>query len=73
MMRVPSPTARREAILGLPPGEYFAIALDDIETDRYRDADVLDRLSASANRVTIAEGTADVALLRIKIADLIRD
>jgi len=73
MMRVPSPTARREAILGLPPGEYFAIALDDIETDRYRDADVLERLSASANRVTIAEGTADVALLRIKLVDLIRD
>ena len=63
----PSNPARGELMVGLPPGEYFAVAVDDLDTETFRDPDVLERLSRSATRVTLADGAhADVYLRRIK-------
>jgi hypothetical protein len=58
----------REAIGGLPPGDYYAVALDDIETDAVRDPAVMERLIPGATRISLPEGgTADVALRRVKL------
>jgi hypothetical protein len=62
----------REMIAGLMPGEYYAIALDDINSEVSRDPAVLERLASSASRVTISEGQTDVTLPRLRQADLVR-
>jgi hypothetical protein len=70
----PGPTrmmaARREEMVGLRPGEYYAVAVDDLEPDDYRDPIVLDRMRSSAVRVTVVEGSVDVPLRRISFAEL---
>jgi hypothetical protein len=43
---------RRDTISGMPAGEYYAIALDDLETDFARDAASFERLKSGAQRVT---------------------
>lgn len=59
--------ARRQVVGGLPAGDYFAIAVDDLEIDGFRDPPVLEQLSRRATRVTIADGArAEVTLPRIK-------
>jgi hypothetical protein len=40
----------------LPPGDYYAIALEYIEAGSWGDPDVLERLKAKAKRVSIGEG-----------------
>jgi hypothetical protein len=61
--------ARREEMQGLPPGEYYVVAVDDLEPEDFRDTAVLDRLRASGARVTISEGASvDVALRRVSFA-----
>lgn len=40
----------------LPPGDYYAIALEYIEQGSWGDPDVLERLKARAKRVSIGEG-----------------
>jgi hypothetical protein len=63
---------RREAMTGLRPGEYYVVAVDDLEQEDSRDPVVLDRLRSSAVRVTVPEGaTADVPLRRISFANAI--
>jgi hypothetical protein len=62
----------RELIQGLMPGEYYAIALDDIEVESARDPAVLERLAPAASRVTIAEGEAEVNLSRLRLSEVIR-
>ena len=70
----PGPTRmiapRREEMVGLRPGEYYAVAVDDLEPDDYRDPTVLERMRSSAVRVTVVEGAVDVPLRRISFADL---
>jgi carboxypeptidase family protein len=57
----------RDLMVGLPPGEYFAVAVDDLDTETFRDPEVLERLSRTATRVTLADGAhADVYLRRMK-------
>jgi hypothetical protein len=57
---------------GLRPGEYYVVAVDDLEQEDSRDPVVLDRLRSSAVRVTVPEGaTADVPLRRISFANAI--
>jgi hypothetical protein len=64
-----NPPARREAMGGLRSGDYYVVAVDDMEQDDARDPTVLDRLRSSAVRVTVPEGaTADVPLQRINFA-----
>ena len=64
-----NPPARREAMGGLRSGDYYVVAVDDMEPDDSRDPTVLERLRSSAVRVTVPEGaTADVPLKRINFA-----
>jgi hypothetical protein len=65
--------ARPQALPGLRSGDYFVIAVDDLEWDDVRDPAVLDRLRTSATRVTLPEGAAlDVSLRRVSFADVMR-
>ena len=58
-------------MVGLRPGEYFAVAVDDLEPEDYRDPAVLDRLRSSAMRVTVPEGSSvNVPLRRVSFADV---
>jgi hypothetical protein len=66
------PPSSREMIAGLTPGDYYAIALDDIDADAARDPAVLERLASSASRVTVSEGPTDLILIRRNQADLLR-
>jgi hypothetical protein len=61
---------RREEMTGLRPGEYYAVAVDDLEPDDFRDPAVLDRMRSSAVRVTVVEGSVDVPLRRFRFAEL---
>ena len=68
------PPPRPDTIAGLPPGEYFAVAVDDLDSELMRDGDVLERLSRGARRVTLSEDAKiDVSLRRVKLSDLIAD
>ena len=56
---------------GLRPGDYYVVAVDDLEPEDYRDPMVLDRLRSSGVRVTIGEGSnAEVALRRVSFANV---
>lgn len=62
-------TSNRELMSGMPAGEYYAIAVDDLEQESSRDPDFLEQLSRGATRVTVTEGSpTDVNLRRIKIS-----
>jgi hypothetical protein len=63
----------QERISGLPAGEYYVIALDDIETEDTQDPTVLERLTSSAIRVTLTdEAPIEVPLRRFNLADVMR-
>jgi hypothetical protein len=67
------PDVSRQVMSGLPTGNYYAVALDDIEIDALLDPDVLERLMASATRVAVSyDAPASVALRRIKLSDVVR-
>lgn len=62
---------RRELMSGLRPGDYYVVAVDDLEPEDYRDPMVLDRLRSSGMRVRIGEGSnAEVALRRVSFANM---
>ncbi len=70
----PAPALLREALGGLIPGEYYVIALDDIESELTREPPILERLSNAATRVTIAEGaTEQVTLRRVSAEEVLRE
>jgi Carboxypeptidase regulatory-like domain len=63
----------RDTYLGLAPGDYFVIALDDIAVEDMTDVAVLERLARYAARVTVAdEAVVDVPLRRVTYSDVIR-
>jgi hypothetical protein len=65
------PAAVRPDVMTLPPGEYFAVAIDDVDRDGWRDVDFLQQLSRAALRVTLDEGTTrELNLRRLKLADV---
>lgn len=69
----PSPAmqARREAMSGLPLGDYYVVAVDDMDQEDSRDPVVLDRLRSSALRVSLSEaGDSQVAVRRVSFADV---
>jgi hypothetical protein len=62
----PPPAAPQE-IVEMLPGEYFVVAIDDIEREDARNPGVLEKLTAHATRVTIVDGAhIDVALRRLE-------
>jgi len=48
-------TDGRYVIRNLPPGEYFAIACDDIFPNEWFDHTLLEQLAPNATRLTIGE------------------
>jgi hypothetical protein len=63
----------REVMAGLRPGEYLAIAVDNIEYDDTRDPEILAKLAAAATRVTLADGASiEIPLRRVQLADVLR-
>jgi hypothetical protein len=60
---------RREEMQGVPPGQYYVVAVDDLEPEDFRDPAVLERLRGSGAKVTISEGgSVDVPLRRVSFA-----
>lgn len=70
---VPPSQITRQVMSGLQPGDYYAIAIDDIEGEASRDPAVLERLISSATRVAVSyDAPASVALRRITLSDVVR-
>ena len=68
-----SAATRLQTLSGLRAGEYYVVAVDDLESDDVRDPVVLDKLRSSATRVTVGEGaTVEVSLRRGSFADIMR-
>ena len=58
---------------GVRPGEYLAIALDNIEADDIRSPEVLEKLAAKATKITVGDAASiEAPLRRLKLADVIR-
>jgi uncharacterized protein (DUF2141 family) len=55
----------RFKISGLPPGEYFACAIDDIEPDQESDLDFLARIQTLAMRFSLADGERKTLNLKL--------
>ena len=69
-MIAPSGSSR---LNGLTPGDYFAIALDDIDPEDMQDPDVLERLAGSSVRFTVSfDAPVEVPVRRAKLADVVR-
>jgi len=51
---------------GLVPGDYFIAAIDDVEPDQWFDPALLQRLMATAMKISIAEGEQKVQDLRFR-------
>ena len=65
--------SQQERIIGLPPGEYYVIAIDDIEGEDSQDPAVLERLTSSAIRVVLTDDAPiEVPLRRFNLADVVR-
>jgi hypothetical protein len=63
----PAPAEQRDRISGLPPGDYYAVALTDIAPDDTHDPAILERLAAVATRVSLTDrAPAEVSLRRIE-------
>ena len=65
--------SQQERIAGLPPGEYYVIAIDDIEVEDSQDPAILERLTSSAIRVVLTDDAPiEVPLRRFSLADVVR-
>ena len=64
---------RSVRLIGLPPGDYYLIAVDDIEYGATRDPVVLETLALRATRVTVPErDLIEVPLQRHLLSDVIK-
>jgi len=61
----PDRTGRFKAT-GLPPGEYLAIALDDIEPGEQTDPAFLERVQSRATRFSLARGETKTLDLQLQ-------
>jgi hypothetical protein len=62
-----------ERFVGLPPGEYYVIAVDDMDVEDSQDPGVLERLTSNAIRVTLTdEAPIEVPLRRFTLAEIVR-
>jgi uncharacterized protein (DUF2141 family) len=57
---------------GLPPGEYFVCASDDVDQGEWYDPELLQTLRAHANKVLLQEGDTKAVDLKLAIASLPR-
>lgn len=58
----------RFKISNMPPGTYYAVALDYIESGAWGDPELLDRLKTRAKRFTLTEGGTETLDLKIASA-----
>jgi hypothetical protein len=58
----------RFRVYGLPPGDYYAVALDSLGFDDWTSQDVLEKLRARATNVSIDEGETRSVELKLSIA-----
>jgi hypothetical protein len=69
LKRTPSSADGRFRVSGLPPGAYWAVALEPgdvrIESGGWRDPAFVDQLSSQASRVTLREGESRTVTLRV--------
>jgi len=64
---------RSVRFIGIPPGDYYLIAVDDIEYSAIRDPAVLEKLTRNATRVTIQDrDLMEVPLQRYLLSDVIK-
>jgi hypothetical protein len=62
-----------DRMVAFAPGEYYVIAVDDIDAEDTQDPAVLERLASSATRVVVTdEAPIEVPLRRFNFADVIR-
>src|ERR1700730_12160422 len=54
----------RELVAGMPAGDCYAIAVDDLDAEGFRDPEVLEQLSRGATRVTLPDHVPDELTLR---------
>jgi hypothetical protein len=60
-------------LVGLAAGEYYAIAVDDIDQEDSTDPEILERLTSNAVRFTVThDAPVEVPLRRLKLADVVR-
>jgi hypothetical protein len=57
----------RWQLKALPAGDYLAVALDYIEADAWQDPEYLESVRRYAQRVTIAEGGAEMVTLKVVV------
>jgi hypothetical protein len=57
----------RFRVRNMPPGGYYAIAIDYVESGAWSDPELLDRLKSKAKRITLAEGETET--LELKLSD----
>jgi hypothetical protein len=70
---LPAMATRPSTMTGLRSGDYYVIAVDDLEFEDTRDPAVLERLRSSATRVTVNEGEmAQVSLRRMSFTSLMQ-
>lgn len=66
----PAPAELRDRIGGMPPGDYYAVALTDIVPDETHDPSILEQLAAVATRVSLTDrAPTEVSLRRIEPRD----
>jgi hypothetical protein len=58
----------RFKVSGLPPGDYYAVALDYVDSTDWTDPEYLDRVKSKATGVSINEGEAKSVDLKINTA-----
>jgi hypothetical protein len=58
----------RFKVSGLPPGDYYAVALDYVDSTEWTDPEYLDRIRSKATDVSINEGESKSVDLRITTA-----
>ena len=58
----------RFKISNMPPGSYYVVALDYIESGAWGDPELLDRLKTRAKRFTLTEGSTETLELKVTSA-----
>jgi hypothetical protein len=67
----PGSTGLRNIVRDLPPGDYLAVAVDDIAMEAVRDPTLLEQLARAATRLSLVDGSpVEAAVRRVKLADL---
>ena len=68
-----APTGRRvgpDSVIGLPQGEYYVVALDDLESEAVDDPAQLESLSRLAKRITLTnKAPVEASLPRVRPTD----